>query len=298
MAENTDTNEIIVDNDKNLEYVPDNNESSTTNTDESVEDQARALGWKPQEEYSGKPGKWADAEEYLEVHGKNNGALRRALDQQAKDLAELRREIKGLDASHKRIFDLQLKKAKDEHAQQIAFLKSQRSEARRTGDYEAVDELETQLEEVQKRGPDLPDVADVQTQNTTPNPNWRDNATLAAWADKNPWFEKDEDMSLFAGTLGVKMRKDNPDMDYEKLLEKVSERVRKAFPTKFAEGNRPNRVEGATPGATSGASARNSYAALPKEAKQACDEEVASGNMTQKAWIELYHSYDDRRTAR
>lgn len=274
------------------DYVPDNSDLSD-DSDSAVEDQARALGWKPEDEYTGRPGKWTDAETFLEVHGKNNGALRRALDEQAKELKELRKEMKGLSAANQRIFDLQIKKAQEEHNQQIAFLKAQRKEARLAGDFETAEELENQLEAAQKQGPELPEI--VEKQNTK-QPNWRDDPILAKWADENPWFESDEDLNTFAGAKGVKLRQENPNMPFRELLDKVTSATIKAFPLKFATSARTvNRVEGATPGTTNAAAARNTYASLPKEAKVMCDEDVAAGNITQKKWVELYYSYDDRR---
>ena len=291
-----DVEEQSIDTEENAEYVPNNADGESENSSDGVEEQARALGWMPQEEYSGRPEKWTDAEAFLEVHGKNNGALRRALDKQAKELEEVKRQMKGLDSSHKRIFDLQIKKAQEEHDQQIAFLKAQKREARRSGDFETADELEDQLEAAQKKGPELPEVTEVQNAKTTPH--WRDDPVLAKWADKNPWFEKDEDLNTYAGAMGIRLRQAHPGMDFAELLDKVTERAKKAFPAKFDDargGGTLNRVEGATPGTTSGAAARNTYAVLPKEAKAMCDEDVAAGNMTQKAWVELYFGYDDRR---
>lgn len=287
-----DTEETIVDIEENVGYVP--NSADSEDLAGGVEEQARALGWKPEEEYTGRPDKWTDAEAFLEVHGKNNGALRRALDEQAKELKEIRKQMAGLDTAHRKVFELQIKKANEEHAQQIAFLKAQRKEARLSGDFETAEELEDQLEAAQKKGPELPE---VQSQATTPQKHWRDDPILAGWADENPWFEKDEDMNTYAGAMGIRLRQQNPDMDFRKLLDEVAVRAKKAFAGKFtgSGGSQLNRVEGATPGATSGAAARNTYASLPKEAKAMCDEDVAANNMTQKAWVELYFSYDDRR---
>jgi hypothetical protein len=261
-----------------------------------VEAQARALGWVPEDEYTGNPSKWADAETFLEVHARNNGSLRKAVAKQADELAELRRQMQGMDAAHKRIFDLQIKKQKDEFDQQIAFLKAQKKEALRAGEHETAADIDDLLDSLRERGPELPDLPEGTSPKTTPQAqDWRKNPTLVEWAGRNPWFEKDEDMSAYAGGMGQQIRNANPDMPFEALLEEVTKRVKRAFPQKFAAGRR-NPVEGATPGATGGAGAgRNSYEALPREAKQACDEAVAEGGITRKQWVELYHGYDDRR---
>lgn len=279
-----------VDNLEIPDYIPPNSDAES---DTAIQDQARALGWKPENEYTGNPEKWTDAENFLEVHGKNNGALRKALDKQAAELAEIKKQMQGMDSVHKKMFDLQIKKQKEEFDQQIAFLKSQRSEARKVGDFELAEELDSQLEEVRTKGPDLPDIAEAPKNNQQPQ-NWRDNPVLASWADKNPWFEKDEDMSAYAAGIGPQIRAKNPAMSFEDLLAEVEAKVRKTFPDRFRSSeNRPGKVEGATPGATAGSKART-YASLSKDEKAFCDEAVAEG-MKQSEWIASYFEYEDRR---
>lgn len=277
------------------EYRPNSEADEPTETGGGdAEDQARALGWKPEDEFKGDKAKWTDAETFLEVHGRNNGALRNALAQQAKDLAELKEQMRGMDTAHRKIFDMQIKKQKEEFDQQVAFLKAQKREALRSGEHETAADIDEQIDSLRERGPDLPDVP--QTQSVTPGlqPNWRDNKILAGWADRNSWFDKDEDMSAYAGAIGQKIRAENPALPFSSLLEEVTVRVRKAFPQKFT-ATRRSPVEGATPGAVGAVNSGKTYASLPKDAKAACDEAVADGGMTQKQWVELYYGYDDRR---
>lgn len=264
---------------------------------DGVEDQARALGWKPEAEFKGDKAKWTDAEAFLEVHGRNNGALRNALAQQAKDLAELKEHVRGMDSAHRKIFDMQIKKQKEEFDQQVAFLKAQKREALRSGEHDTAADIDEQLDSLRERGPDLPDVP--QTQSVTPGlqPNWRDNKILAGWADRNSWFDKDEDMSAYAGAIGQKIRAENPALPFSSLLEEVTVRVRKAFPQKFT-ATRRNPVEGATPGATQAATGTRTYGGLPRDAKAACDEAVSEGGITQKQWVDLYYGYEEHRRKR
>jgi hypothetical protein len=280
------------------EYRSAEDHPEPTDTDGGVEEQARALGWKPEDEFRGDKSKWTDAEAFLEVHGRNNGALRNALAQQAKDLAELKEQMRGMDSAHRKIFDMQIKKQKEEFDQQVAFLKAQKREALRSGEHETASDIDEQLDSLRERGPELPEAP--QTQSVTPGlqPNWRDNKILSAWADRNSWFDKDEDMSAYAGAIGQQLRAQNPAMPFSGLLEEVTVRVRKAFPQKFT-ATRRSPVEGATPGATAAATGTRTYAGLPRDAKAACDEAVAEGNgMTQKQWVELYYGYEEHRRKR
>jgi hypothetical protein len=265
-------------------------DSDNSDGNSEVEEQARALGWVPEDEYSGRA-PWADAEAFLAVHSKNNGALRKALATQAKDLEDLKRQMKGMDAAHRKIFDMQITKLKEEHSNQLSFLKAQKREALRAGEHEMAADIDEQIDTLREKGPQLPDLPEEKPQVAQ---DWRSNPTMVAWADRNSWFEKDEDMSAFAGGIGQKIRAENPKMPFDELLEQVTLRVRKAFPHKFG-ATRRNTVEGTTTGETRAAATGKTYAGLPSEAKRACDEAVAEGHLTQKQWVELYYGYDDRR---
>ena len=70
MSETQNDSELL-DDDEIPEYRPDN--ADTPSGDGDVEEQARALGWEPKDKFKGHPGKWTDADEFLETHSKNNG---------------------------------------------------------------------------------------------------------------------------------------------------------------------------------------------------------------------------------
>src|ERR1700679_3767740 len=103
----SDVQEVVDNDDIPVYRSAEDHPDPTTAAGDDVEEQARALGWKPEEEFDGNPGKWTDAEAFLELHSKNNGALRKALAAQAKQLEVLQKQMAGMDASHKKIFDLQ-----------------------------------------------------------------------------------------------------------------------------------------------------------------------------------------------
>ena len=260
--------------------------------DSSVEDQARALGWVPEDEYTGKA-PWANAETFLDIHSRNNGVLKKALERQAKQLADLQKQMQSMDAANKRIFDLQIKKQKEEFDQQIAFLKAQKREALRAGEHDQAADIDDQIDTLRERGPELPEAPESkQTPEADPDA-WRKNPVMAEWAERNPWFTKDRHMTALAGGLGQQLRAENPKMPFDELLEEVTRQVKAAFPHKFTRRSSP--VEETTPGATNGSASKGTYGALPKDAKQMCDEAVAEGGITQKQWVELYYGYEDRR---
>ncbi len=289
--ETFDSNEIP-------EYVSNNTDNDTDNdTDNGVEDQARSLGWKPKDEFRGDPSNWADAEQYVEFHSKNNGMLRSANEKVSKELAEVKRQLQTLDSSHRKIFELQIKKMREEYDSQISFLKAQKREALRSGEHEMAADLDDQIDNLKSRGPELPDIPQNRPQLDRYGlpPNWRSDPTLSEWADRNTWFAKDEDMTAWAGNIGQILRDQYPQMPIDELLNTVSERARKAFPHKFT--SRRAGPESATTGAAQASNAK-SYGSLPRDAKQACDDAVKEGGITQKEWVDLYYGYEEQRRGR
>lgn len=293
----SDTQEVL-DTPEILEYrSPDEHTDPANPGGDDVEDQARALGWKPEAEFDGNPGKWTDAEAFLELHSKNNGALRKAVAAQAKQLEDLKTQMSSMDSAHKKIFEMQLKKQKDEFDQQVAFLKAQKREALRSGEHETAADIDEQLDTLRERGPELPDVPET-PQSKTPDVNdWKKNPVMVEWASRNSWFTVDDELTAFAGGTGQALRAKNPTMDFAKLLDEVTRLAQKAYPEKFG-ARRSSGVEESTPGATRAASNAKTYGSLPKDARAACDEAVSEGGITQKQWVELYYGYDDERERR
>src|SRR5512137_545580 len=100
--------------------------------------------------------------------------------------------------------------------------------------------------------------------------NWR--------ASGNDWYMKDEQMTRYANAFAEEHR--NPDIPYDKWLDKVGEAVREAFPSRFENSarNRPPSVDGgSTRGGGSGRPRGKTYGDLPQDAKMQCDKDIARG---------------------
>lgn len=258
-----------------------------------AETQAGSLGWKPQDQFKGDPDKWTDAETFLELHSRNNGALREANKKQAAKLAEMERRIAQNEAMSKSIFDQQIKKQKEEFDNQLAFLKAQKRNALRDGDHDTAETLDDQIDELKTRGPEVPD---VQPKQNPEQKDWREIPELADFAERNTWFEKDEDMTEFSVARATSLRKKNPKMDMVDLLKETEAAVRKAFPHKFpgTVGTRRDPVEAGERASSATTSAR-SYQAMPKDAREACDEFVADKLGKREDYVKMYFEYDDKR---
>lgn len=237
----------------------------TQNTQEStvqlspIEISAKEQGWVPKEEWekAGKdPSTWRSAKEYVE-RGELFAEINALKDSNKKTSAA----FKALVEHHRKVYDSAVKEA-------IRKLKQEKLEALKNLDTERVLEIDEELERVKTDQPPLPDV-EVET---TVEPS----ATFRSWHRKNSWYklDGDDDASLFANTVGMKWRQNNPNGSEKEFLEHVEKEVFKRFPEVFDNPNR-HKVSDVNP---KGDDKQNKkvYKLTPEE-ERACDMFVAQG---------------------
>jgi hypothetical protein len=57
-----------------------------------------------------------------------------------------------------------------------------------------------------------------------------------SWADENPWFGSDDEMTAFALGLDSKLKKGGVDPQSDEYYEKINSRMRQVFPDQFDDG--------------------------------------------------------------
>lgn len=269
--------------------IPEYGSDKVDSTD--IATQAASLGWKPLEDFEGDPEKWTDSETFLELHSRNNGALRAANKKQAAEFAELKREMATQAAMTKSIFDQQIKKQKEEFDNQVAFLKAQKRNALRDGDHGTAADLDEQIDELKERGPDIPEVKPQQTQTQK---EWTEIPELVEFNERNPWMQTDEDMSVFAVAKAQALRTKHPNMPLKELLIETETATRKVFPQKFGS-QRQSPVEAGDRGSNNAPAGAKTYQSMPKEARDACDDFVADKYGKREDYVKMYFEYDNAR---
>lgn len=238
----------------------------------SVEDQARALGWVPQEEFRGDPEKWADAETFVEkgrhimpLLQKNNDRLQGQLAQLQERqrateaaLAQAQAALADMEEQH----TVQTQKAVDAARKE---LKAQIAQASENGDHVALAELTDQLAqmpvEVEKPVKTIP-----AAQPLPPD--------FVSWQNDNPWFGVDMRKTALANAVGQELRNSGSTLVGRPFWDAVSKEVESVFGAKNEEPV-SDKVEGSR-GSGRGASTGRTYADLPSEAKAACDADLRS----------------------
>ena len=222
---------------------------------------ARALGWRPKEEYDKDDGKWMDADAFLEMRAgtkKTTERLNQVIRDQGKKIKRLETMVEQVKGFEQRAYEKALKD-----------LKARQREAAATGDLEAFDEISTELDEMGKSA-----AKDVEK---------NDDATdtqeiFTEWLADNDWYVKDEAKRAYAD-LQVKKLGPMPesDMTPEEYLQEITERVNKRFAAKEEPKLRkPNPVGGAN-GMRVPANVSPTYASLNADEKRMAQEMVKAG---------------------
>jgi hypothetical protein len=191
-----------------------------------VEQQARAQGWVPEEEYQGN-GKWRTAQEFVD-----RGELFGKIESQNKELKSIRETLAQFKDHHNKVQENAYKKA-------IADLKAKKKEALVEGDADLVIEVDEQLAEVRQAQKTI-EAQPQQSVEQTLHPEF------VSWKNKNSWYEHNRPMRGWADMRGVELAEQGKSP--AEVLRIVEQEVRKEFPSKFENPNRskPGAVETST----------------------------------------------------
>jgi hypothetical protein len=245
--------------------VPDEVVADEQTPERDFDTEARAHGWKPQDEFQGDPAKWTDAETFV----KRADEIMPLMREQNKDL---RRKISEMERTVKKL----AKSEQAAHKERLEALQTQRLEAFDSGDREAFVAADKKADELRK---DMGDAA--------PALNGEDPAEeLDTFREANPWFDKanlasasetDVEARLFADRTADKWVRQGlhneipPSEFYKRLAEAVNDK----YPALKVRAIRPKPASDVTPNTRSvPRSGAKTGASLPPEAKETAERYV------------------------
>jgi chromosome segregation ATPase len=248
---------------------------------QEFESEARVMGWVEKEEFRGNEDDWVDAEAFVKrgreinpILRKNNERLLNELNKTKADLEEVKKAAKEFNEFQKEQFELKIQKYEDK----IDALKQAKKDALKEDDHDLVVEIDEQLADTKDALKEAKATKVEEKKDPDPAPQALD-PELQEWIDRNDWFGKDAEMSARTNTIGALLAQRNPGLHGKKFLDKLDEALKEEFPNKFGKSNRerPNPVEGSTPGGSSTKGKKHTYENLPPVAKEACDRFVKTG---------------------
>lgn len=181
-----------------------------------VEEQARAQGWVPEDEYQGN-GKWRTAQEFVD-----RGELFGKIESQNKELKAIRETLAQFKDHHSKVQEAAYKKA-------ISDLKAKKKEALMEGDADLVIEVDEQLHEVKQTQ------QRVEQQARQPAPQ-EEHPEFVAFKNRNGWYDSNKAMRGWADGRGLELQESGKSPS--EILNIISREVREEFKSKFENPNR------------------------------------------------------------
>lgn len=256
------------------ETQEDQNEDAPVESEDNVdnsekESQAIKRGWIPADEWKGDASKHIPADEFLkkrDAFGETMKERMHALEQAVKDTSDAAKEFRAMSEKAR-------EREKKQYLVEIERLKQARSDAVEHGDSEAFNDVDTKLREAEKEVADIPQ---------TPPPE------IKEFMGRNDWYGQDDGMST-ATDMFFKTLNEKSGSPLGEKLKATEDYIKRLYPEKFSNQKRetahvPDRGRRETMPKPKG----RSYGNLPKSARDACDDFVAKGWLTQEKYVEDY----------
>lgn len=203
---------------------------------EDFEQEARLQGWTPQDKFKGNPKDWVDAETFVKRGREINAVLKDRNEKLLKKQEEQEQAIKNM----KLMVDKMQERAKQDALEE---LKAKQKEALEAGDEELYSNLDKKRDNLDSEY-SFDDVAKehnpgyAQPEPGEPPEGQAEPPEVAAWKQKNNWFNIDRRLNAEAIITLDEVAGENPTMPLAEQLNEVTRRVKEAYPNKFGNPNK------------------------------------------------------------
>lgn len=264
-------------------------EQSQEQVQQSIEKEARVLGWVPKEDFRDGDS-WVDAETFVKrgkeinpILRKNNEILLNKLNAATAEIAEVKKAAKEFEAFQKAQADRKVK----EITTQLEGLKQARKEAISQGDGDTVVNIEEQIDSLKAEKQAAQEEIKAPKEESKPAEQVLD-PLVVGWMEKNTWFGLDRKLTAFADEVGKELNATQPNLRGQDFFDALDDALVEAMPSKFSKKGRTNPVEGGSSNSRPNSGGAKSYKNLPADAKAACDRFVKQGFMTQEDYVRDY----------
>lgn len=259
---------------------------------------AEKMGWIPPARYRGEPERFVDADEYV-ARGEQVLPIVRAQNQRLQDeVASLKASQAALQESLQKA-NTALEEIEERHTvatvkaveQAKKDLQKRLAEAHDAGDSAAIAEITGLMVDLNASSAEPPKKKEPETK-PLPQPAVVP-PELKAWQEANPWFGTDKRKTALALGIAQELRDSGTTLEGVAFYEKVREEVEATLGGGSGAGGKVEGARGSESG-TSRVGAKKGYAALPADAREACEAEarnfVGAGKRykTIDAWRERY----------
>lgn len=267
------------------------------------EQEAKSMGWRPEEEWDGPAGKWIDAKTFVErgeqilpILRANNKKMKEELLTRDKDLATLRESLASANKAISALKKSYTEATKREVDIALADLREQFKQAREVGDVDLELKVKKNLDTLEGKAAKLEEEAGEEDDDKKDDKKTKPEVLspeFIEWQSENKWFGNelnpdDKARTVALVKIGERLRREGTTEMGRPFMDKCM-----AILKEQEEGySRPrSKVES---GGGKGGGGGRAWDSLPKEAKSAChadnDTFVGPGKMfkTVKEWEDHY----------
>jgi len=259
------------------------NEDTDNGDGQEVEQEARLLGWVPEEEFKGAKDNWETAEAFVErgrhlmpILKQNNVRLKNELLTRDQKIGTLQTQLQNAQKAIERLDAHYTEATKRAVTAAKAELVEQLKQARSDGDVDAEIEVQDKLDELkasqaaaEKKEPEEkkpPTTTDLDPQ-------------FIEWNQENPWFgdttnPENKKRTKALVRIAEDLREDGDKTQGRAFFDKCLAMLDGDSADLSTPPNRTARVEGGGGGRSAARAGAKSFASLPAEAKQACMEDA------------------------
>ncbi len=174
-----------------------------------MEEKAKAMGWRPQEEWEGDPEDWIDAKEYVgrKPLFDNMAAIKR-------ELKENQKALRALAQHHEKVREAEYQRA-------LETLKAEKKAALEEGNSDKVVEMDDRILDLKAQIKSEEQAAKVAS--NQPHPNF------LLWVERNTWYAQDPMLRQKADEIGIGHAMSHPEKSADEVLEYVEREIKKTF---------------------------------------------------------------------
>lgn len=272
--------------DENVE----NQEEGSVPEQSTDELRARQHGWVPKSEWEGDVDEWVPAKVF-NLKGELFGRI-------AKDkskITELETAVTGLVEQVKKAHDAGYARALDE-------LKAKKRDALDEGDTSAVLEIDDQIDSLKEEHKKTKEEMAAKV-----SPKTQSNPEFDMWHVDNEWYLTDQSTTAYANELVMEMNRNaqvsGTQLNYSKMLNEISRKVRQKFPEKFGGMRKATKQEPVDSGSERNAERVNKSTTKFKDVEAGLTEQelsimktvMKSTGMTKEKYLEQVSQYQSRK---
>jgi hypothetical protein len=248
------------------------------------EQQARQLGWVPQDEWKGASEKWQPADKFLErgeeimpILKANNRRLSQQLSSQGAQVTALQQQIAEQNEVLSALKESNDEIAKERKEGQIRDLTEQIKTARTAEDVGLESRLQARLTNLTREVEEEEEVKPVKKPVPVNPAAYLETEWWQGWQADNSWYGQDKDKTELADIISIRMRQ-NPataNLKDREFLDKMTTEVSRLTGANLNGSRARAKVEGSGNRGGSGGGVDDSrYSDLPTSAKEQCARQV------------------------